>query len=373
MSTQTQKRTWRQAYYQRFTPAQRFEHLVLLLSFSVLALTGLPQKYADQAWAQSLIAALGGIESVRIVHRVMAVLLMAESIFHGGVLSYKLYVLGVRPTMLPTLRDARDVWDWVRYNLGLKREHPRLPRYNFGEKVEYLAVVWGTIIMVITGFMLWNPIAAARLFPGAWIPAARAAHGAEAVLAVLSILIWHSYNVHIKRFNKSMFLGTLSAEEMHEEHAEELERIKRGEHASVPPPEVITRRRRVFWPYAVLMSVLLVSALVWFVTFEESAITTVPRLAVEETAPDVDAEAVGVAAQGEALWQQLPCQGCHGARAQGEAGLNVPLAGLTLDFAQFAAQVRRGPADMPAFPPEQISDTDLAHLWAWLRTLPAAP
>ncbi len=371
MTPQTEKRTLRRAYYQRFTAAQRFEHLVLLLSFTVLALTGLPQKYADQAWAQSLIAALGGIESVRIVHRVMAVLLMAEAIYHGGVLSYKLYVLGVRPIMLPTLRDARDVWDWARYNVGLRREHPRLPRYNFGEKVEYLAVVWGTIIMVITGFMLWNPIAATKLLPGAWIPAARAAHGAEALLAVLSILIWHSYNVHIKRLNKSMFLGTLSAEEMREEHAEELERIERGEAEPTPPPHVVAQRKRVFWPYAVLMSALLVSALVWFVTFEESAITTVPRLAVRETTLSVDAEAVGVAAEGEALWSRLPCSGCHGERAQGREGLNVPLAGLELDFADFVAQVRRGPADMPAFPPEQLSDTELAHLWTWLRSLPA--
>ena len=371
MTTRTQKRTLRQAYYQRFTPAQRMEHLVLLVSFTVLALTGLPQKYAEQAWAQTLIAALGGVESVRIVHRTMAVLLMAEAIYHGGVLSYKLYVLGVRPIMLPTWRDARDVWDWLRYNLGLRREPPRLPRYNFGEKVEYLAVVWGTIIMVITGFMLWNPIAATKLLPGSWIPAARAAHGAEAVLAVLSILVWHSYNVHLKHFNKSMFVGTLSAEEMEEEHAEELERLQRGESDPVPPPHVIAQRKRVFWPYAVLMSVLLVGALAYFVTFEESAITTVPRLAVEETTLSVDAEAVGVPAEGEALWQQLPCSGCHGERAQGREGLNVPLAGLQLDFADFVAQVRRGPADMPAFPPNQLSDTDLAHLWAWLRSLPA--
>ena len=112
---------------------------------------------------------------------------------------------------------------WIAFNLGLRKEHPHLPRYNFGEKAEYLAVVWGTIVMAITGFMMWNPITTTRFLPGSVIPAARAAHGAEAVLAVLSIIIWHMYNVHIKRFNKSMWTGKLSREAMEEEHAEELD------------------------------------------------------------------------------------------------------------------------------------------------------
>ena len=90
-----------------------------------------------------------------------------------------------------------------------KVEPPQEARYTFGEKVEYWSVVWGTVIMAVTGFMMWNPISTLRFLPGEAIPAAKAAHGGEAVLAVLAIIIWHFYHVHIKTFNKSMFTGKL--------------------------------------------------------------------------------------------------------------------------------------------------------------------
>ena len=63
--------------------------------------------------------------------------------------------------------------------------------------------------MGLTGFMMWNPLATVKLFPGEFIPASKAAHGAEAVLAVLAIIVWHMYGVHLQRFNKSMWTGQL--------------------------------------------------------------------------------------------------------------------------------------------------------------------
>src|SRR3990172_8977642 len=180
MATKTRKQQ-----YTRFAPSQRLEHFLLLVSMIGLFVTGLPQRYAEHQWAKTAIELMGGIESVRIIHRFMAILLIGESIYHAGVLSYKVFVLGSRLTMIPTLRDARDAWDFVMYNLGLEGKHPHMPRYNFGEKAEYLAVVWGTVLMGITGFMMWNPIATARFIPGNIIPVAKAAHSAEAVLAVL--------------------------------------------------------------------------------------------------------------------------------------------------------------------------------------------
>lgn len=356
--------------YRRFSAAQRFEHIVLLVTFTGLALTGLPQKFAAEPWAQSLINLMGGIESIRIVHRILATILMAEAIYHGGIISYKLYVLGRRATMLPGARDLRDVLQWIAYNLGLRKSHPHLPRYNFGEKAEYLAVVWGTIIMVITGFMLWNPIATSSVLPGEVIPAARTAHGSEALLAVLSIVIWHMYNVHIRRFNRSMFTGKLSREAMAEEHAEELDAIEKGETAPEPPAEVVAARKRRFVPYAVVMTVLLVAGLIWFVTFEQTAIETIPN-PLADTRPEITvSEDVGIAAQGEALWQTLECRQCHGDNAEGtERSINVTLAGTRISFEAFVDAVRRGPADMHPFSQDQITDEQLAHLYAWLRRL----
>ncbi len=354
------------AQYKRFEPVQRMEHIILLVTFTGLALTGLPQKYAAEQWAKTLIEVLGGIESVRIIHRFLATLLLAEAIFHGGVLSYKLFVLGRRATMIPGLKDARDVLGWIGFNLGLTKQHPHFPRYNFGEKAEYLAVVWGTILMAVTGFMMWNPIATTTIIPGNVIPAARAAHGAEALLAVLSIIIWHMYNVHIKRFNRSMFTGNLSKEAMEEEHAGELEAINNGEAEIALPPEIIAKRKRRFWPYAAVMTVILSVGLIWFVTFEDTAIKTVPRQNIVVFAPEVTLEA-GNAAVGASIWPTLRCARCHGDDANG-GGDGPSLRGLDMDFDSFYLQVRTGVTDkMPAFTAEEVPDAYLLHVWTWLK------
>jgi cytochrome b subunit of formate dehydrogenase/mono/diheme cytochrome c family protein len=356
--------------YRRFIASQRFEHILLLVSFSVLALTGLPQKYAGHDWARTMIEVMGGIESIRIVHRFMATILMTEAIFHIGMLGYKVFVLGHRLDMAPTLKDAKDVWDEVRFDLGLRQEPPRFPRYNYGEKVEYLAVVWGTLVMVLTGFMLWNPIMTTDLFPGTWIPAARAAHGAEAVLAVASIVIWHIYNVHLKHFNRAMFTGKVSREQMEEEHADELDAIDKGRVRRDPPPDIIAKRRRVFWPYLTVTTVIMLGGLLWFVTSEHSAITTVPRLsAAGETAVNVNPEN-GDATRGETLWADVGCDSCHGVDAHGiEGRANFSIAGTSLSFESFVTSVRRGPAEMPAYGEDKLSGQDLADLWVWLRAL----
>jgi cytochrome b subunit of formate dehydrogenase/mono/diheme cytochrome c family protein len=358
--------------YKRFTSSQRFEHIIVILTFSVLALTGIPQKYASHDWAKSIIEFLGGIESVRIVHRIMATLLLTECIYHGGILSYKIYVLGQRLTMVPGIKDVKDVWDFVRYNLGWGKEHPHMPRYNFGEKIEYLAMVWGTLVMVLTGFMLWNPIGTAKLLPGAWIPSAKAAHGAEAVLAVLSIITWHVYNVHIKGLNKSMFTGKLTREQMEEEHGEELDAIDAGRTWPVPPPQVIQKRRRAFMPYAVVMTIILVAGLVYFVSFEDTAIHTVPRLSAAGDLVTVNTD-IADAERGAALWSETGCDVCHGESGEGTEGLaSFSIAGTSLSFEAFVTSLRRGPAEMPAYNEQQLSDEDLADLWVWLTSIDAA-
>lgn len=261
--------------YQRFSVAQRIEHFVLILSFTLLALTGLPQKFFFSDISQWIISAFGGIESIRIVHRVAATVFCLQAIYHLVVMGYKLYVLRLDPSMLPSLKDGQDAIQWFLYNLGLRKERPKMPRYNFMEKMEYWAMVWGLVIMALTGFMLWNPIATSRALPGVVIPAAKAAHGAEAILAVLAIILWHFYNVHIKHWNWSMIKGTLSREEMEEEHALELEQIERGALPQRPAPEVIRKRMRVYVPIASVVGLALFAAVIYFITFEQTAITTI--------------------------------------------------------------------------------------------------
>jgi cytochrome b subunit of formate dehydrogenase len=272
--------------YPRFRLGARIEHAILMVSFTILGLTGLPQKYAATAWGETMIDLMGGIELVRVIHRWAAFILVLGSVYHIFTSAYRFFVKRERMRMIPVRQDLYDLVNTVRYNLGLIPTPPKLPKFNFGEKFEYWAVVWGTAIMTITGFMLWNPIAIAVFLPGEMIPAAKAAHGGEALLAVLSILIWHMYNVHIKHFNPSMFTGYLPREQMEEEHALELERLESG---GKPWPEldlpVLQRRRRVFLVVAVIVGALVFVGLVWAFTFEQTAITTIPRVTREVFVP----------------------------------------------------------------------------------------
>ena len=266
-----------QEVYTRFTLPQRVEHIVLLVSFSLLGLTGLIQKFSGAPLAEGIIGLLGGIETTRIIHRIAALTFALQSVYHFVVLAYRVFVKRIELTMLPGLGDVLNAIDVVRYNLGLTRQHPKLPRYNFAEKAEYWAMLWGGIVMGLTGFMLWNPIATSRFLPGQVIPAAKAAHGAEAILAVLAIFVWHFYNVHIKMLNKAMFTGKMTRHQMEEEHGGELERLLSGSVRPPAPPEGVRRRERIFVPLTMLAGLLLAVGIIWIATFEDTAIATLPE------------------------------------------------------------------------------------------------
>jgi cytochrome b subunit of formate dehydrogenase len=264
--------------YSRFTRSDRVQHVVMLVSFLVLAVTGLPQKYIylNNHYLDDLIDVMGGLEAVRVVHRWAATALMLVTVYH--LLSVAQYVLvrRVALSMLPRYQDALDAWRSVRYNLGWAGARPRMDRFTWEEKLEYWSLIWGTIVMIATGFMLWNPIATARLLPGQWIPAAQVVHGGEALLAILAVLVWHFYAVHLRQFNRSMFTGRMSEEEMEHEHPLELERIKAGKAERVLDPVVLARRQKLFLPVASVVAALLLAGIYWFVTFEQTAITTLP-------------------------------------------------------------------------------------------------
>ena len=262
--------------YDRFTRSDRVQHAVMVVSFLVLAVTGLPQKliYLNNRYLDDLIDLMGGIEGVRVVHRWAATVLMLGTVYHLLAAAHRVLVRRVSLSMLPRYQDVVDALQAVRYNLGLATHRPRTDRYTWEEKVEYWSLLWGTVVMIGTGFMLWNPIATARFLPGEFIPAAQVVHGGEAILAILAVLVWHFYSVHLRHFNKAMFTGQMTEHEMEEEHPLELARIKAG-----TPPETVAaavaRRQKVFLPVAGVIAVLLLAGIYWFVTFEQTAITTI--------------------------------------------------------------------------------------------------
>ena len=268
--------------YTRFSIFQRVEHILLITSFTLLGLTGLPQKYADTPFCAWLIATLGGIEVIRMIHRTAAAMFVLESVYHFAVAGYKLYVLRLAATMVPNLKDATDALQAFLFNLGFTTKAPKLPRYNFAEKAEYWALIWGLLVMAATGFILWNPIWSARFLPGQMIPASKAAHGGEAVLAVAAIILWHFYNVHIKHLNLAMFKGNMTRHQMEEEHGQELEQIEAGMTNPVPEAAVMARRVAIYTPIAVVFMVLGFVLVYQVATFEKTAITTLPKNQIGE-------------------------------------------------------------------------------------------
>ena len=262
--------------YNRFPLARRIEHLIMMLSFGALGLTGLPQKYPLSKFSIWFVDLLGSVETLRAIHHVSATVMMLGTAWHILVAGYKVFVLRERMSMLPSLQDVKDGIQALLHNIGLKKKSPQMGRFTFDEKLEYWAFVWGAIVMGLTGFLMWNPITAVKILPGEWIPAAKAAHGGEAILAVLAIIIWHFYGVHLKLFNKAMWTGKISEDVMLHEHPLELADIKAGVADPQNKPEDIRKRQRIYFPIAAVLTVVMLAGVYGFVVPEQTALTTIP-------------------------------------------------------------------------------------------------
>ena len=389
-SARTIKPEKQEVFYTRFELGQRISHIVMLISFTILGITGLAQKFIDSPISLAIFNLLGSIETTRIIHRFAAVALLIVSTYHFIDIAYRIFVLRSPWTMIPVMSDLVHVFQDISYYLGFRKKKAYYGRFSYVEKAEYLALVWGTVLMAATGFMMWNPIASARFLPGEIIPAAKAAHGAEAILAVLAILIWHVYHVHIKLFNKSMFTGKLSEEEMVHEHPAELAEIEQGSGWKPPQPEVIRKRQRVFYPLAGLLTLIMVGGIVGFTTGEKSAIDTVPpgetaQVFVPLTptprptqAPTATPElAAGISANSwegsiDALFRNR-CSTCHGRTTVG---------GLSLSTYQDALKGGNSgpgivPGDLEASTiiiiqskgghPGQLTDNELQQVIDWIK------
>lgn len=225
---------------QRMSKGQRIQHLLLLSSFVILVITGFALKFPD-SWFAGL---LGMGERVRgITHRLAAVVIVGVGAYHLW------YVMLTREgrrlifDLLPLPKDATDVWQTLRYYLGIDSRKPEFFRFNYAEKAEYWALVWGMIVMASTGIMLWAKVAVGNLLPRWWLDIATAIHFYEAVLATLAIVVWHFYQVFLDPdvypMNWAWWDGKVSFEHYREEHALDtatLLNAARGDVATVEEP-----------------------------------------------------------------------------------------------------------------------------------------
>jgi len=177
----------------RMLPFERAEHALLVLSFITLAWTGFALKYPDQWWARPLLLREGSLRGI--VHRIAAAVFVAVAGAHLISLAVNRRLRRHWMELFPNAQDAREALANFSYNVGLRSQRPSRSAHSYIEKAEYWAVVWGAIVMILTGVMLWGNNLMLALFPKLWLDVATSVHFYEALLATLAIVVWHFYTV----------------------------------------------------------------------------------------------------------------------------------------------------------------------------------
>src|SRR5271157_5042978 len=173
----------------------RVAHWGIMVSFPTLVFTGFALKYPESWWSKPLLLWEAGTGVRGGLHRTAAIVMLLATFYHFAHLALKKRDRSFLWAMIPTIKDATDMLDVFRYNLGLTKEEPKFAKFNYAEKMEYWAFLWGTVVMGLSGFLLWFNNFTLRYFPKWVTDAATAVHWYEALLATFSILLWHIYFV----------------------------------------------------------------------------------------------------------------------------------------------------------------------------------
>lgn len=228
-------------YFQRLTLNQRIQHVVIFLSFTLLAVTGLPLKFHHTWWGEHLYHYVGGITFAPLIHRMSAVVMTIGFVYHFIyvlVCAGQYYLLPLRERgeltfksglaallslpMVPNLTDLKELIAAMKYFFFLTRERPSLVSHGLKEKFGYLAVFWGVPVIGASGYFLWGESFFTRFFSGNVLNFAYIAHSDEALLASIVIFIWHIYNVHLTPavfpMGKAWLYGFVGEKEMIQYH-----------------------------------------------------------------------------------------------------------------------------------------------------------
>ncbi|MDA8170063.1 MAG: hypothetical protein M0Z59_10275 [Nitrospiraceae bacterium] len=221
---------------ERFNVIFRIQHVIMLVTFLLLAFTGWALKYPEIEPSKWWVRIWGGPETAGIIHRTAGLTMLADFVWHVIYLGY-LFAKGMRiravTTIIPIPKDIADVIKNYMYFLGISKEKPRFGRFSYIHKFDYWAVFWGMGIIGISGFVLAFPVFSSQFFPKAalgWLwPMMMILHSDEALLAIVFILFWHFFNEHLKwgKFPMSWtwITGKVTADYMKHEHPLEYEKM----------------------------------------------------------------------------------------------------------------------------------------------------
>lgn len=237
--------------YLRMTGQERLQHATLVISFVLLVVSGFMLRFPEAWWVVGIRNLNShAFEWRGLIHRVAGVVLLAAGVWHVCYLAFTEAGRSLFRDLWLRRRDFTDPWAVLRFNLGLSPTKPAFPRFSYIEKAEYWALVWGTLLMGVTGIVLWFDNISMGLLTKLGFDLSRTIHFYEAVLATLAIIVWHFYfvifNPDVYPVNLAWLTGRMSEKEMLEEHPLELARLKaleaeqeKAKHAAAPekPPE----------------------------------------------------------------------------------------------------------------------------------------
>ncbi|MBU1698771.1 MAG: cytochrome b/b6 domain-containing protein [Candidatus Eisenbacteria bacterium] len=197
------------------------QHFFLALSFTLLVISGFSLRFYDAWWSKLFFGWDGGSAFRGTLHRVCGVVMLMVTLWH------MLFLLTARGRrflrdMAPGFLDVKQFFQMMAYNLGRQGDHPQFGRFSYVEKAEYWALVWGTVVMAISGLFLWFDNLAIHWFPKGFLDVMLVVHYYEAWLAFLAILIWHMYSTvfspKVYPMNPSWLTGNMPEEQFKAEH-----------------------------------------------------------------------------------------------------------------------------------------------------------
>jgi cytochrome b subunit of formate dehydrogenase len=247
--------------YQRFTRLQRTMHIVMMISFFTLALTGMALKFSYMTWAQTVARFLGGFDGMGLFHRIGAIALLVIAVVHFWDVRRKkkaakqswLQMIQGPDSIIFNGRDLKEFVQSIKWFFGIGGR-PNYGRYTYWEKFDYFAVGWGIIIIGTTGLVLWFPEFFTHIVPGWAVNVATIIHSDEALLAVGFIFTIHFFNTHFRPdkfpMDPVIFTGQVPLDELKYDKPDEyramMESGEMDEHLVDPYPEGRTRALKIF-------------------------------------------------------------------------------------------------------------------------------
>ncbi|MCF6159628.1 MAG: hypothetical protein E3K32_13900 [wastewater metagenome] len=242
--------------YLRFNIFHRFSHFLIIISFFGLVLTGIPLAFRGYDWARWLYELFGGYPTAGFIHRICALITFFAAFLHFIFLFYNIAVKKRKgyfwgpDSLLIQPRDLFDIFKDIKWFLGFSKR-PNFDKWIYWEKFEYLSLMWGTLVMAVTGLILWFPVQFTKVIPPSVaaivdLPSiALIIHRYEAILAAGFIFTIHFFHTHLlpekMPVDESMFTGRITEPEFKHERLNQFNRLEKEqglENMKVAPPSL---------------------------------------------------------------------------------------------------------------------------------------